>query len=102
MKSVGLIVSLSLLSLLVVVSKAWFLNLKSGKSDTEAKVTWSDEPDLQKSSWLCSVSFVLSKIRQNPFVAAAYAAPVQVPETVVAGQTWVMQYAGAGQAVAAT
>ncbi len=31
--------SLSVLSLLVVVSEAWFLDLKSGKSDTAAKVT---------------------------------------------------------------
>ncbi|XP_046450017.1 uncharacterized protein LOC124198271 isoform X3 [Daphnia pulex] len=37
MKSV--IVSLSLLSLLVGVSEAWFLNLKSGKSDIAATVT---------------------------------------------------------------
>ncbi|EFX88205.1 hypothetical protein DAPPUDRAFT_311808 [Daphnia pulex] len=184
MKSV--IVSLSLLSLLVVASEAWFLNLKSGKSDKAATVTSapnsrkvilvakkvyvpmyaSDDMASAVADRLLPISPVLASSdgtvtdgRQQPMavdyssmylqpppvasfamyapasanVAAAYAAPVQVP-AVVADQgvtpqqyavypagygaagpqyfqyagapqmsdgTWVMQYAGAGDAVAA-
>jgi hypothetical protein len=39
LNSQSVIVRLSVLSLLVVVSEAWFLNLKSGKSDTATTVT---------------------------------------------------------------
>ncbi|XP_046642339.1 uncharacterized protein LOC124327454 isoform X3 [Daphnia pulicaria] len=185
MKSV--IVILSVLSLLVVVSEAWFLNLKSGKSDTATIVTSapnsrkmilvakkvyvpmyaSDDSTSAVADRLLPISpaltpsdGIVSDGRQQPMavdysssmylqpppvasyamyapasanVAAAYAAPVQVP-VVVADQgvapqqyavypagygaagpqfvqyagapqmsdgTWVMQYAGAGQAVAA-
>ncbi|XP_046642825.1 uncharacterized protein LOC124327847 isoform X2 [Daphnia pulicaria] len=184
MKSV--IVSLSVLSLLVGVSEAWFLNLKSGKSDKAATVTSapnsrkvilvakkvyvpmyaSDDTTSAVADRLLPISPALTSTdgtvtggRQQPIavdyssmylqpppvasyamyapasanVAAAYAAPVQVP-VVVADQgvapqqlavypagygaagpqfvqyagapqmsdgTWVMQYAGAGDAVAA-
>ncbi len=150
--------SLSLLSLLVVASEAWFLNLKSGKSDTAATVTSapnsrkvilvakkvyvpmyaSDDTTSAVADRLLPISpaltapsdgTVMTDGRQQPMavdysamylqpppvasyamyapasanVAAAYAAPVQVPAVVadqgaVAPQQYAVYPAGYGAA----